>query len=728
MDNSYFFFKLLYRTLVAFFITTIFLLTTSIAAQNSGAWTASGSGATTTWSANNGEAGVGLVTVTASATDYGSGTGFTLNDFQTAGETLICNPAFTSIPSMVNNPSLSIRHTFPNSAFITFTFSSFVTNPVIHFDRLGGGGGPGGTTTASRLSVVTPGVTLTELSGNDTHFVTDETNQTITRTSGMVYTESRSECDTPLLGTAAGSVRLNGTFSSVTFEISMNASGSPTVNDRFEIAFSDLIPDDDRDGVPNVSDICNGFDDNADIDGDNVPDGCDLDNDNDGILDADEDASCGITNSTLLFQDFGVASSGTASPSTSVTLASLDPGITTAYGYRSLESPYNGVDLQDDFYSVFNNIPEAASWASSGSERWQNIGDKTGGGSAPTADRMLMVNAGNTLDAIYEQTLTGVGAGALIDVSFWVLNLDVDKPSNNGRGEPNLQIELWQNGVLLGTPVNTGDIARETKGDVNAWKEYKTAYSLIALDNSDVTLIIRNNLSETNGNDLAIDDILVVQHCDTDGDGIPNYLDLDSDGDGCPDAIEAAGTFMISDLEDSSLDGGNTGSGYTGTAGPVIQNLGTTVNTNGIPTAATGGATTGTETTGQNTTAAITDINDSSACEADLSLTKTVNTAVVKVGSTIIYTLTVKNDGAADATGVQVTDVLPTGVTYVSDNSATTSTTYISDVWNIGDLDANQTITLQITATVNGAGTIVNTAEVTQGNPLDEDSTPNNGN
>lgn len=112
----------------------------------------------------------------------------------------------------------------------------------------------------------------------------------------------------------------------------------------------------------------------------------------------------------------------------------------------------------------------------------------------------------------------------------------------------------------------------------------------------------------------------------------------------------------------------------------------------------------------------------------DLSLIKTVNTAIVKVGNTIIYTLTVKNDGGADATGVQVTDVLPTGVTYVSDNSATISTTYISDVWNIGDLDANQTITLQITATVNGAGTIVNTAEVTQGNPLDEDSTPNNGN
>src|SRR5690606_23477756 len=30
---------------------------------------------------------------------------------------------------------------------------------------------------------------------------------------------------------------------------------------------------------------------------------------------------------------------------------------------------------------------------------------------------------------------------------------------------------------------------------------------------------------------------------DTDGDGIPDYLDLDSDGDGCPDAVEGDGNI-----------------------------------------------------------------------------------------------------------------------------------------------------------------------------------------
>lgn len=77
---------------------------------------------------------------------------------------------------------------------------------------------------------------------------------------------------------------------------------------------------------------------------------------------------------------------------------------------------------------------------------------------------------------------------------------------------------------------------------------------------------------------------------DTDGDKIPDYLDLDSDGDGCPDAREGTGGFNTTHLVNSSLPGGNTGPGYTGTAGPVIQNLGNTVGstatTLGIPTIA----------------------------------------------------------------------------------------------------------------------------------------------
>ena len=49
-----------------------------------------------------------------------------------------------------------------------------------------------------------------------------------------------------------------------------------------------------------------------------------------------------------------------------------------------------------------------------------------------------------------------------------------------------------------------------------------------------------------------------IQLCktDTDGDGIPNYLDIDSDGDGCPDALEGGALFLLTDLNKGSLLGG----------------------------------------------------------------------------------------------------------------------------------------------------------------------------
>ncbi|MET3037170.1 hypothetical protein ABXT08_13755 [Chryseobacterium sp. NRRL B-14859] len=57
---------------------------------------------------------------------------------------------------------------------------------------------------------------------------------------------------------------------------------------------------------------------------------------------------------------------------------------------------------------------------------------------------------------------------------------------------------------------------------------------------------------------------------DTDGDGIPDYLDLDSDGDGCPDSIEGDKNITVTQL---NLDGSITGP----------------EDANGIPVAATGG-------------------------------------------------------------------------------------------------------------------------------------------
>lgn len=50
--------------------------------------------------------------------------------------------------------------------------------------------------------------------------------------------------------------------------------------------------------------------------------------------------------------------------------------------------------------------------------------------------------------------------------------------------------------------------------------------------------------------------VIPFSTCDTDGDGLADYVDLDSDGDGCPDALEGAEAFTYADLENDTLMGG----------------------------------------------------------------------------------------------------------------------------------------------------------------------------
>lgn len=50
----------------------------------------------------------------------------------------------------------------------------------------------------------------------------------------------------------------------------------------------------------------------------------------------------------------------------------------------------------------------------------------------------------------------------------------------------------------------------------------------------------------------------------------------------------------------------------------------------------------------------------------DLTITKKVNPAKVKVGETLTYRITALNEGRENARGVQVTDQLPSGVKFIS--------------------------------------------------------------
>lgn len=67
---------------------------------------------------------------------------------------------------------------------------------------------------------------------------------------------------------------------------------------------------------------------------------------------------------------------------------------------------------------------------------------------------------------------------------------------------------------------------------------------------------------------------------DTDGDGVPDYLDLDSDNDGCADAVEGGADFSTSDLV---IAGGTVSSGVGSNVNRNLCADGSCVNARGIP-------------------------------------------------------------------------------------------------------------------------------------------------
>ena len=58
---------------------------------------------------------------------------------------------------------------------------------------------------------------------------------------------------------------------------------------------------------------------------------------------------------------------------------------------------------------------------------------------------------------------------------------------------------------------------------------------------------------------------------------------------------------------------------------------------------------------------------------ADLSIAKSVDDTTPDVGDNVVFTLTVTNNGPSASTGFTVSDALPAGYTYVSDNGATSN-------------------------------------------------------
>ena len=110
---------------------------------------------------------------------------------------------------------------------------------------------------------------------------------------------------------------------------------------------------------------------------------------------------------------------------------------------------------------------------------------------------------------------------------------------------------------------------------------------------------------------------------------------------------------------------------------------------------------------------------------ADLSLVKTVDNEFPDVSDTVTFTLTLNNAGPSEATGIQVSEGLPSGYSYISDDSGG-SYDVNTGIWNVPSLAADTDLVLNITVGINTTGSYANVAELIAVNELDPNSTPNN--
>ncbi len=111
----------------------------------------------------------------------------------------------------------------------------------------------------------------------------------------------------------------------------------------------------------------------------------------------------------------------------------------------------------------------------------------------------------------------------------------------------------------------------------------------------------------------------------------------------------------------------------------------------------------------------------------DLTLDKKVNVSSVEVGQSVVFTITLKNEGNADATGVVVEDRMDNGLTYISNTVSKGDYNSDSGIWTVGDMASGEIATLSLVVQVDDKAIMTNVAEVMEHNEKDVDSTPGNG-
>lgn len=193
--------------------------------------------------------------------------------------------------------------------------------------------------------------------------------------------------------------------------------------------------------------------------------------------------------STLMVETFGAG----ATVST--------PYISNSYCYEPQTGAANNCPtnadnaVNDGEYAVTNHIENPFG-------TWLSPSDHTGDADG----RMLVINVGDAVGVggiVYRRTARDIIPDRDVTVSLWGLNL-LRSGTNPGLGDPNLVIQLVDDSDNVIAEHTTSDIPRD-----DDWHNFEIP--LNPGNNTELDIVIRTNSAVINGNDLALDDIVVYQ-------------------------------------------------------------------------------------------------------------------------------------------------------------------------------------------------------------------------